>query len=57
VIILLTDRVNNAGFIEPKRRNVAKQYGIKVYTIGMGQTVWQNFHTRWVQTVNFIDES
>jgi Ca-activated chloride channel family protein len=37
VIILLTDGVNNAGFIEPETAsNIAKQYGIKVYTVGIG---------------------
>jgi Ca-activated chloride channel family protein len=37
VIILLTDGVNNSGFIEPETAaDIAKQYGIKVYTIGLG---------------------
>jgi Ca-activated chloride channel family protein len=37
VIILMTDGVNNAGFIEPETAaDIAKQYGIKVYTIGLG---------------------
>ncbi|MCD0464647.1 VWA domain-containing protein [Flavobacterium sp. ENC] len=37
VIILMTDGVNNAGFIEPETAaDIAKQYGIKVYTIGIG---------------------
>jgi Ca-activated chloride channel family protein len=37
VIILLTDGVNNAGFIEPETAaDIAAQYGIKVYTIGVG---------------------
>jgi Ca-activated chloride channel family protein len=37
VIILLTDGVNNAGFIEPETASdIAKQYGIKVYTVGIG---------------------
>lgn len=37
IIILLTDGVNNAGFIEPETASdIAKQYGIKVYTIGIG---------------------
>lgn len=37
VIILMTDGVNNAGFIEPETASdIAKQYGIKVYTIGIG---------------------
>ena len=37
VIILLTDGVNNAGFIEPETASkIAKDFGIKVYTIGIG---------------------
>ena len=37
IVILLTDGVNNAGFIEPETAaDIAKQYGIKVYTIGLG---------------------
>jgi Ca-activated chloride channel family protein len=37
VIILLTDGVNNAGYIKPATAaEIAGQYGIKVYTIGVG---------------------
>ncbi len=37
VIILLTDGVNNTGSIDPlMAAEIAKQYGIKVYTIGIG---------------------
>ncbi|RZJ56961.1 MAG: VWA domain-containing protein, partial [Flavobacterium sp.] len=37
VIILLTDGVNNTGFIDPRMAaDMAKEYGIKVYTIGIG---------------------
>lgn len=37
VIILMTDGVNNAGFIEPiMASEIAAEYGIKVYTIGIG---------------------
>lgn len=37
VIILLTDGVNNAGFVDPKTAaELAKELGIKVYTIGLG---------------------
>ena len=37
IIILLTDGVNNAGFIEPETASqIAKEYGIKVYTVGIG---------------------
>jgi len=37
VIILLTDGVNNSGFIDPKiASELAVEYGIKTYTIGLG---------------------
>lgn len=37
VIILLTDGVNNTGFIEPTiASELAVEYGIKTYTIGLG---------------------
>lgn len=37
VIILLTDGVNNTGFVDPRTATeLAKQLGIKVYTIGLG---------------------
>jgi Ca-activated chloride channel family protein len=37
VIILLTDGVNNSGFIEPETASqIAKEFGIKVYTVGIG---------------------
>lgn len=37
VIILLTDGVNNAGFVDPKTATeLAKELDIKVYTIGIG---------------------
>lgn len=37
IIILMTDGVNNTGFIEPETASdIAKEYGIKVYTIGIG---------------------
>ena len=37
VIILLTDGVNNSGFVDPKTiAELAKELGIKVYTIGLG---------------------
>jgi Ca-activated chloride channel homolog len=39
IIILLTDGVNNAGYIDPSTAiELAKEYGIKVYTIGVGST-------------------
>jgi len=37
IIILLTDGVNNAGFIDPQTASeLAVEYGIKTYTIGLG---------------------
>jgi Ca-activated chloride channel family protein len=37
VIILLTDGVNNSGFVDPiTAAEIAKEMGIKVYTIGLG---------------------
>jgi Ca-activated chloride channel family protein len=37
IIILLTDGVNNSGFIEPRTAaDLAIEYGIKTYTIGLG---------------------
>jgi Ca-activated chloride channel family protein len=60
VIILLTDGVNNAGFIEPETAaDIAKQYGIKVYTIGIGTNGMAEFPYAVGQMVSFIqnDES
>lgn len=37
VVILLTDGVNNAGYIKPvTATEIAQEYGIRVYTIGVG---------------------
>ena len=37
VIILLTDGVNNSGFIDPNTSaDLALSFGIKTYTIGLG---------------------
>ncbi len=37
VVILLTDGVNNAGFVAPlTAAEIARTYGIRVYTIGIG---------------------
>ena len=44
VIILLTDGVNNAGFIEPETASqIAKEFGIKVYTVGIGSNGMAQF--------------
>ncbi len=65
VIILLTDGVNNRGEIAPlTAAAIAKDYGIKVYTIGVGsrgEAPYPMFddHGNFVQTVNMkveIDE-
>ena len=38
VIILLTDGVNNAGYVKPlTAAEIAKKFGVKVYTIGVGR--------------------
>jgi len=37
IIILLTDGVNNGGLIDPNTaKNIARTFGVKVYTIGVG---------------------
>jgi len=37
IVILLTDGVNNAGYIKPGTASeIAKEFGVKVYTIGVG---------------------
>jgi len=47
VIILLTDGVNNSGFIDPKTATeLAKELDIKVYTIGIGTNGMADFPTR-----------
>ncbi len=44
VIILLTDGVNNAGFVDPKTATeLAKELAIKVYTIGIGTNGMADF--------------
>jgi len=64
VVILLTDGVNNSGEIDPKTAgDIAKELGIRVYTIGMGidgQALIPvndpRFGRRLVQTYTEIDE-
>lgn len=44
VIILLTDGVNNSGTIEPETASdIAREFGIKVYTIGIGRNGMAEF--------------
>lgn len=44
IIILLTDGVNNVGSLDPiSAAEIAKDYGIKVYTVGVGTNGMANF--------------
>ena len=44
IIILLTDGVNNLGSLDPiSAAEIAKSYGIKVYTVGVGTNGMANF--------------
>ena len=44
VIILLTDGVNNSGFVDPKTATeLAKEMNIKVYTVGIGTNGMADF--------------
>ncbi|MEL1256006.1 VWA domain-containing protein [Flavobacterium sp. DGU38] len=55
VIILLTDGVNNAGFIEPETASdIAKQYGIKVYTIAIGTNGMAEFPYAYAPNGGFL---
>lgn len=55
IIILLTDGVNNAGFIEPETASdIAEQYGIKVYTIGIGTNGTAEFPYAIAPNGNFL---
>jgi Ca-activated chloride channel family protein len=55
VIILLTDGVNNAGFIEPETAaDIAKQYGIKVYTVGIGTNGMAEFPYAYAPNGGFL---
>lgn len=63
VVILLTDGVNNSGFIDPlTAAEAAKQYGVKVYTVGVGTRglapypVRSLFGTKYQQMEVEIDE-
>lgn len=39
VVILLTDGVNNAGYVKPRTAaEIAREFDVKVYTIGVGST-------------------
>jgi Ca-activated chloride channel family protein len=44
IIILLTDGVNNEGSLDPiSAAEIAKDFGIKVYTVGVGTNGMANF--------------
>ncbi len=44
VIILLTDGVNNSGFIDPRMASeIAREFGVKVYTVGIGTNGMADF--------------
>ncbi len=55
IIILLTDGVNNAGTIEPEMASdIAREYGIKVYTIGIGTNGMAEFPYALAPNGDFI---
>lgn len=65
IIILLTDGVNNTGFIDPKiASELAVEYGIKVYTVGLGTNgmaltpvrMYSNGELQYARTQVEIDE-
>ncbi|WP_395053957.1 VWA domain-containing protein [Flavobacterium sp.] len=57
VIILLTDGVNNAGFIEPETASqIAKEFGIKVYTVGIGSNGMAEFPKAFASDGSYIYE-
>jgi Ca-activated chloride channel family protein len=63
VIILLTDGNNNSGMIDPlSAANIAREYGIRIYTIGLGnpqaflQPVSADFTQYVLQLGEGIDE-
>ncbi len=64
VVILLTDGINNAGEISPlTAADLAKQYGIRVYTVGVGKDGESilpvsdpRFGTRLLRVQSEIDE-
>ena len=55
IVILLTDGVNNAGFIEPETAaDIAKEYGIKVYTVGIGTNGMAEFPYAYAPNGGFL---
>ena len=65
IVILLTDGENNAGSITPETAaSVAKSFGIKVYTIGMGKEggaripyADTTFGKRYREVLTYLDEN
>ena len=65
IIILLTDGENNAGSITPETAaSLAKSFGIKVYTIGMGKEggaripyADTTFGKRYQEVLTYLDEN
>ena len=57
VIILLTDGINNAGDITPTQAaELAKQWGIKIYAIGIGSASYRNLGGMRIPVSAEIDE-
>ena len=55
VIILLTDGVNNSGFIDPRMAaEIAKEFGIKVYTVGIGTNGMAEFPAALAPNGQFV---
>jgi Ca-activated chloride channel family protein len=47
VIIMLTDGINNTGYVDPAiATEIARNYGIKIYTIGIGSNDLADFPAR-----------
>ena len=47
VIIMLTDGINNTGYIDPMIAvEIAREFGIKIYTIGIGSNDYADFPAR-----------
>ncbi|MCX7697028.1 MAG: VWA domain-containing protein [Bacteroidales bacterium] len=56
VAILLTDGINNRGFISPLfASQIAKQYGIRLYTIGVGTTKGKAPYPYYVGNKKYYD--
>ena len=57
VLILLTDGANNAGEISPlQAAKIAKEEGVKIYTIGFGSTRMQWYFNQIINPSSDLDE-